>query len=151
MYMYMQDGQTALYIASRKGHGPVVRLLLQTERADVNISKKVRHKCYCLYTCTLPLAQQYRKTSVIQRAWDWRVAVTMRVYMYISPACASTFHVCMCTHGCNAGLIHVHVHAKVSLTNITNRRLKFSTPRLPTANFNLPFQIPNYELVVALC
>ena len=39
--VYVQDGQTALYIASRNGHGPVVKLLLQTEHTDVNISMKV--------------------------------------------------------------------------------------------------------------
>ena len=38
---YIQDGETALYIASQEGHGPVVELLLQTEHTDVNISRKV--------------------------------------------------------------------------------------------------------------
>ena len=44
MYIWLhtvQDGETALYIASWKGHGPVVELLLQTEHTDVNISMKV--------------------------------------------------------------------------------------------------------------
>ena len=41
MYMYVQDGETALYIASWNGHGPVVKLLLQTEHTNVNISRKV--------------------------------------------------------------------------------------------------------------
>ena len=57
----VQDGQTALYIASQKGHGPVVELLLQTEHTDVNVSTKVWHAhfirstsptahttCYCV-------------------------------------------------------------------------------------------------------
>ena len=35
-----QDGMTALYIASMKGHGAVVQLLLQ-QHADVHICKKV--------------------------------------------------------------------------------------------------------------
>ena len=40
--MYLQDGQTPLFIASRKGHIAVVQLLLQMF-ADVSISKKVCH------------------------------------------------------------------------------------------------------------
>ena len=40
--MYLQDGQTPLYIASWKGHIAVVQLLLQMF-ADVSISKKVCH------------------------------------------------------------------------------------------------------------
>ena len=40
--MYLQDGQTPLFIASRKGHIAVVKPLLQMF-ADVSISKKVCH------------------------------------------------------------------------------------------------------------
>ena len=40
--MYLQDGQTPLYIASREGHIAVVQLLLQMF-ADVSISTKVCH------------------------------------------------------------------------------------------------------------
>ena len=36
----LQDGRTPLYIASWKGHGAVVKLLLQ-QHADISISKKV--------------------------------------------------------------------------------------------------------------
>ena len=38
--MYLQDGRTPLYIASQKGHGAVVKLLLQ-QHADINECKKV--------------------------------------------------------------------------------------------------------------
>ena len=41
VHVYIQDGQTALYMACKVGHGPVVELLLQTEHTDVNISRKV--------------------------------------------------------------------------------------------------------------
>ena len=40
--IYLQDGQTPLYIASWKGHIAVVQLLLQMF-ADVSISEKVCH------------------------------------------------------------------------------------------------------------
>ena len=48
----VQDGQTALYIASWKGHGPVVELLLQIEQTDVNISEKVWLSPYIHTTTT---------------------------------------------------------------------------------------------------
>ena len=38
---HVQDGKTALYIASDKGHGPVVEQLLQMEHTDVNINMEV--------------------------------------------------------------------------------------------------------------
>ena len=40
MLIHVQDGQTPLFIASLKGHGAVVELLLQ-QHADVSISMKV--------------------------------------------------------------------------------------------------------------
>lgn len=40
MCVLMQNGMTALYIASNRGHGAVVQLLLQKD-ADVSISKTV--------------------------------------------------------------------------------------------------------------
>ena len=40
LIQYVQDGRTPLYIASQKGHGAVVKLLLHSH-ADVSICKKV--------------------------------------------------------------------------------------------------------------
>ena len=45
--IHVQDGQTALYIASWKGHMEVVKLLLQ-KQSDVGISKTVYYNT--LYT-----------------------------------------------------------------------------------------------------
>ena len=39
--LHVQDGQTALYIASRKGHDQIVELLLKRE-AEVNHQTNVR-------------------------------------------------------------------------------------------------------------
>ena len=41
----LQDGQTALYIASKEGHIAVVKLLLELS-ADVSISDKVLYMSY---------------------------------------------------------------------------------------------------------
>ena len=40
VFMHVQDGKTALFIASLKGHADVVKLLLQ-KKADVHICKEV--------------------------------------------------------------------------------------------------------------
>ena len=52
-YMYIQNGQTPLYIASTDGHGAVVKVLLE-DNADVSISEMVckiesNMQCVCLY------------------------------------------------------------------------------------------------------
>ena len=41
IHIIIQDGRTALYLAINKGHGSIVKLLLEREHADVSISKKV--------------------------------------------------------------------------------------------------------------
>ena len=38
-HCYVQDGQTALYIASHEGHRAVVKQLLITQHMNINISK----------------------------------------------------------------------------------------------------------------
>ena len=43
IHVHVQDGATPLYIASWRGHGAVVKLLLE-QHADVSISKTVRCK-----------------------------------------------------------------------------------------------------------
>ena len=58
VYVYIQDGETALYIASDKGHVAVVELLLQ-KHANVSICTKV-YTCittdspYCVCTTVYP-------------------------------------------------------------------------------------------------
>ena len=39
--LFLQDGETPLYVASQKGHIELVQILLQ-KNVDVNISKKVK-------------------------------------------------------------------------------------------------------------
>ena len=41
MNIYVQDGETALYIASKKGHFATVNFLLQAAEADVRVCQKV--------------------------------------------------------------------------------------------------------------
>ena len=49
--LHVQDGQTALYIASSKGHDQIVELLLRRE-ADVNHQTKVRLlMLVCVHVC----------------------------------------------------------------------------------------------------
>ena len=53
--LHVQDGQTALFIASRKGHGQIVELLLRRE-ANVNHQTKVRRLLLlCMCVCAPPL------------------------------------------------------------------------------------------------
>jgi len=65
--LHVQDGQTALYIASWKGHDQIVELLLRRE-ADVNHQTKVRPLmlvcvCVCSSTATpyIVLSLHFRK------------------------------------------------------------------------------------------
>ena len=51
LFGFVQDGWTALYIASQEGHCGVVRMLLEA-KADVNVKTNVSHAAWwCL--CTL--------------------------------------------------------------------------------------------------
>ena len=40
-FLHVQDGETALYIASKNGHVAIVNFLLQDIQADVRICQKV--------------------------------------------------------------------------------------------------------------
>ena len=44
--IFIQDDETALYIASREGHRQIVEQLLRTEHTNVSISNKVRHSLH---------------------------------------------------------------------------------------------------------
>ena len=48
LIIHVQDGQTALYIASWRGHMEVMQLLLQ-KHADIRISKRVYHFLHTAY------------------------------------------------------------------------------------------------------
>ncbi len=50
VYNYIQDENTALYVASLNGHCGVVRMLLKA-KADVNMKTNVSH-AGCYYTCS---------------------------------------------------------------------------------------------------
>ena len=50
--LHVQDGQTALYIASNNGHGEIVKLLLKRE-ADMDHETKVSVFMPCIRKCSL--------------------------------------------------------------------------------------------------
>ena len=52
MIAYVQDGETALYIASSKSYRAAVELLLQMEHTDVDISTKVYYNNIYYTLCT---------------------------------------------------------------------------------------------------
>ena len=63
--LHVQDGETALFIASRKGHDQIVELLLRRE-ADVNHHTKVSLfmlacvcVCVCVCVCDFFQCQEY--------------------------------------------------------------------------------------------
>ena len=64
MIACVQDGATALYIASLKGHGPVVELLLQTEHTDISICTKVSSYILILYAPVIICVGTYIPTHV---------------------------------------------------------------------------------------
>ena len=69
--MYLQDGQTPLYIASSNGHIAVVQLLLQMF-ADVSISKKVCHTLiiHPAYYISFSKLCIYMRTYTYHRQWN---------------------------------------------------------------------------------
>jgi len=86
--MSMQDGRTALYYASWKGHTAVVRLLLK-RKADVSICKEV---CYNPYNCmacstylvlaTLPLSVCVVHSDSAVQCTVPRQGLWLHVYLY---------------------------------------------------------------------
>ena len=52
LLLYVQDGQTALYIASKEGRGQIVELLLRRE-ANVNHPDEVRFLMFSVYISPL--------------------------------------------------------------------------------------------------
>ena len=54
----VQDGSTALHVATREGHCEIVRMLLEA-KADVNVQNNVSESCssdgVCTYTQLSPL------------------------------------------------------------------------------------------------
>ena len=51
VFLHIQDGETALYIASKNGHVAIVNFLLQDIQADVRICQKVWNSefpCHCI-------------------------------------------------------------------------------------------------------
>ena len=54
----VQDGSTALHVATQEGHCGIVRMLLEA-KADVNVQNNVSESCFndgvCTYTQLSPL------------------------------------------------------------------------------------------------
>ena len=48
LYIHVQDGQTALYVASKNGHDRIVEELLKRQ-VDVNHQMKVRSLLLCMF------------------------------------------------------------------------------------------------------
>ena len=51
VFLHVQDGETALYIASKNGHVAIVNFLLQDIQADIRICQKVQNSdspCHCI-------------------------------------------------------------------------------------------------------
>ena len=61
-----QDGQTALYIASKKGFGVIVELLLEKEHTDVSLGMKVRMTRIPLSVLSLALYSTSKKVYLVQ-------------------------------------------------------------------------------------
>ena len=63
--MYVQDGSTALYIASGKGHVSVVQLLLQ-KHADIRISETVKCSIFIIMLSHLNIltSNQLMKSTI---------------------------------------------------------------------------------------
>ena len=65
MIAYVQDGETALYIASRKRCRAVVELLLQMEHTDVDISTKVYYHYLRTYRLLMSSWADYKQCHAL--------------------------------------------------------------------------------------
>ena len=78
MITYVQDGETALYVAILEGHEVVVELLLQTQHTDISISQKVQYiRCTCSYCLWLtPVRVQH----LVQYVLIWEHSTSLFLY-----------------------------------------------------------------------
>jgi ankyrin repeat protein len=70
--IHVQDGKTPLYIASQKGHGAVVKLLLE-QHSDVSICMKVmwlHRSSMCFYDFTILLQDGWTPTPLMAASFN---------------------------------------------------------------------------------
>ena len=139
MCVYVQNGATALYVASRKGHVAIVQLLLE-RGADANICKQVQSltlgQCVCMCVCVC-----VRMCVCMRMCVCACVCACVRVYVYILCVCARMVSSCVYTD------VFLHVKLGVLCRPWSRKIQKFSRNSYSSAPIHhLQFEMPIYNV-----